>query len=116
MRVHHWHATMPVGLLLLLPLLAFSQEGAPPEKQAPKDRLPASTSTATCCRRGRSHGSDRWGAGPMLEVGNERARRPSRSERINRPSPAQESRRAHSGGGALYASPSGAARQSKRGS
>ena len=43
MRVHPWHSTVPVGLLLLIPLLAFAQEPPAPKEQpkqdTPKPRL-----------------------------------------------------------------------------
>ena len=40
MRLHPWHATVPVGLLLLIPLLAFAQEPPPAKKQTPKENAP----------------------------------------------------------------------------
>ncbi|MCZ6691275.1 MAG: WD40 repeat domain-containing protein [Planctomycetota bacterium] len=40
MRFHPIRTSVPVGLLLLIPLLVFAQEGAPPERQPPKDQSP----------------------------------------------------------------------------
>ena len=40
MRVHPWHATVPVGLLILIPLLAFSQDQPLAKKQTPKGNAP----------------------------------------------------------------------------
>ena len=37
MRIHSWHVTVPVGLLLLLPLLAFAQEPHAPKEQTKQD-------------------------------------------------------------------------------
>ncbi|MCZ6690493.1 MAG: hypothetical protein O7H41_12905 [Planctomycetota bacterium] len=40
MRLHPWHAAVPVGLLLLIPLFAFSQDQPPAKKQTPKENAP----------------------------------------------------------------------------
>ena len=37
MRVHPWHAAVPVGLILLIPILAFPQEPPAPKEQPKQD-------------------------------------------------------------------------------
>ena len=40
MRLHPWHAAVPVGLLLLIPLVAFAQDQPPGKKQTSEKRAP----------------------------------------------------------------------------